>query len=419
MPAAWYAVLSAALMVVLNDRCQMAGEWIIGGVEAKGFAYVLVFFGLGSLVQGRFASAVLWLGAASAFHVIVGGWAVVAAALAWLVTPDRPPFRKLVLPLAGGLVLASAGLLPALALTRSVDAETVAQANRIYVFERLYHHLVPQQFPTWFVVRHLVLVAVLVLLARVGPSDRPFRILRAFVAGAVGIAALGFAIALLTESRPDLSAAILRYYWFRLSDVMVPVGTSLLAVGLLSRRQLLRPRAHAAGLVAALALVGVSLGQTVWNRREHLVPPADARVGNLAAWREICIWIDDNTPPNSVFLTPRLAQTFRWYSNRAEVVSRKDIPQDARGIVEWWRRMNRIHATEPGSAHPWRDSLAELGSERLRELGREFGAQFVITSAYPALNLERVGPLSPSFAIYRLDSVPNTQPAGKPGGSSR
>ena len=28
-----------------DGACQMAGEWVIGGVEAKGFAYVLVFLG--------------------------------------------------------------------------------------------------------------------------------------------------------------------------------------------------------------------------------------------------------------------------------------------------------------------------------------------------------------------------------------
>src|SRR6185295_18167706 len=108
------------------------------------------------------------------------------------------------------------------------------------------------------------------------------------------------------------------------------------------------------------------------------------------------------TSPDTVFLTPRLAQTFRWYAGRAEVVNRKDIPQDARGIVEWRRRNELIHGVPDGGATAWRESLAELGSWRLRELGAEFGAQYVITSAYPVLNLPRVGPINPSVAIYRL-----------------
>ena len=80
VPAAYYSVLSAALLVTLVDRCPMAGEWIIGGVEAKGFAYVFVLLGLEALVRDRWGPALVLFGAASAFHVIIGGWSVVAAA---------------------------------------------------------------------------------------------------------------------------------------------------------------------------------------------------------------------------------------------------------------------------------------------------------------------------------------------------
>ncbi len=57
VPRPWWAVLSAALFVCLTDRCQMAGEWVIGGVEAKGFAYVLGFLGLEQLVRNRWNRA--------------------------------------------------------------------------------------------------------------------------------------------------------------------------------------------------------------------------------------------------------------------------------------------------------------------------------------------------------------------------
>ena len=136
-----YAVLSAALFVAMSDRLHMGGEWVIGGGEAKGFAYVLVLLGLESLVRDRWRGALLLLGAASSFHVIVGGWSVAAALVAWLSRRDRPAFRQLVPALAGGLFLALPGILPALALTWGAPAQVVREANRIYVFERLYHHL--------------------------------------------------------------------------------------------------------------------------------------------------------------------------------------------------------------------------------------------------------------------------------------
>ncbi len=52
----FYAVFTAALFVTLNERCQMAGEWVIGGVEAKGFAYVLVLLALEAIVRERWGA---------------------------------------------------------------------------------------------------------------------------------------------------------------------------------------------------------------------------------------------------------------------------------------------------------------------------------------------------------------------------
>src|SRR5262249_26799506 len=110
-------VLAAGLFVALNERFHMAGEWIIGGVEAKGFAYVLLLLALEALVVGRWKRAVVLCGASTAFHVLVGGWAILALAVVWMASAERPPIRELLGPLVLAFVLALPGLLPALALT--------------------------------------------------------------------------------------------------------------------------------------------------------------------------------------------------------------------------------------------------------------------------------------------------------------
>ncbi len=65
--------------------------------------------------------------------------------------------------LIGGL-LALAGVLPALRLAASAPADIRAEANAIYVFERLPHHLAPLSEPAeWLaerIPRHLVGLAV-------------------------------------------------------------------------------------------------------------------------------------------------------------------------------------------------------------------------------------------------------------------
>ena len=69
----------------------MAGEWVVGGVEAKGFAYVFVFLAVADLVYGRWKQCLLLLGAASAFHVLVGGWAVLAVGGVWAISLSERP----------------------------------------------------------------------------------------------------------------------------------------------------------------------------------------------------------------------------------------------------------------------------------------------------------------------------------------
>ncbi len=91
---AWFALLSAAIFVYACEVAAPAGEWMIGGFEAKCPAYVLVLLGLERVARNRWGQAFLLLGAASAFHVLVGGWAAVAVGIAWLLAPGhRQPLR--------------------------------------------------------------------------------------------------------------------------------------------------------------------------------------------------------------------------------------------------------------------------------------------------------------------------------------
>ena len=156
-------------------------------------------------------------------------------------------------------------------------------------------------------------------------------------------------------------------------------------------------------LVVAMLAAGCHLGEIVLRRSTRPRPPADDKIADLEAWHDICDWVRDYTPPDSVFLIPRTAQTFRWYTGRAEVVCRKDIPQDADGIVQWWRRMNDVYRDPRLTVNPsWYRSLVDLGPARLRQLGEKYDADFVLTDAQPPLPLELVSPPNRAYAVYRL-----------------
>jgi len=75
-----------------------------------------------------------------------------------------------------------------------------------------------------------------------------------------------------------------------------------------------------------------------------------------------------------VFITPYQQQTFKWYASRTELVSWKDVPQDARSIKQWHQRLKVIQ--EPQQASEL--GLLLYSDDRLEMLASEFGADYLI-----------------------------------------
>jgi hypothetical protein len=408
LPRPGWSILSACLFAALNYRFHMAGEWVIGGFEAKGFAYALMFFGLAEFTRGRWNVGWTLLGAASALHVLVGGWSVVAMLGAWALLGEHRPSLPSMLPglLAGGL-LSLAGLAPALTLTQGQAPEIVSEAYQLYVYERLPHHLWPARFAPMLVERFLMLSFVWIALCAFvdgGPSQR---VMRRFVTMALAIALAGWVISWFASTEPALVASLLRFYWFRLSDAALPIGVSLAAASWLATQW--NERTAPAKLAGAAIVAGVlaHLCGLYSERSTNPAPRADgpSKVYDYADWRDACAWIVDNTPSDALFLTPRTSQTFKWYSGRSEVVTWKDIPQDAADLVRWWHRMLAIHGTgDPTVEGRFYDSLAESSVPHLVQVAREYEVDYLVTAAEPLLPLELVFE-NDSYAVYDLRSV--------------
>jgi hypothetical protein len=418
-PKPWLSVLSAALFVAALDRFHMAGEWVLGGVEAKGFAYVLVLLGLEALLRGRWNRMWLLFGAGAAFHVLVGGWAVVAAAVVWasiaarrraanpLAPPVEAPSLGAMLPgLIGGGLLSLLGLVPVLMLNWGVDREIVGRAQEIYVFERLYHHLDPLQLPPVFVVRFVLLCAGWGLLCLLAPATSAARLLRRFTASVLLIALIGGLIGLLSYVDRGWAASLLRYYWFRLSDVVVPLAVALEAVAYLAGGLEQRNVRARVALIVAVLLAAAHVGQLAMIRPVPRPPRAD-KLPHFQAWRAMNQWIaaSPDFPAGARFLTPRQAHTFKWYTGRAEVVNWKEIPQDAASIVEWFDRLQEIFGTTDEQGRlSFREWPGELPAEELERLGRKYDFQYVVTLRRDRLPFRQVH-ANDRYVVYELPAA--------------
>ncbi len=179
IPRRWVSVLTALGFLFYLDVFHLAGEWIIGGVEGKGFAFPFIFWGLAAFIKGKDRLCWILLGIASAFHVLAGGWTVLAALFAWTVSEYRlnrnfkkvfEQFVRIFPALILGGAISLFGLIPALMLDSGASQEVVRQSHRIYVYERLAHHLVPSSLPWTFVLRFLMLSGIWILFCRIQPE---------------------------------------------------------------------------------------------------------------------------------------------------------------------------------------------------------------------------------------------------------
>ena len=80
---------------------------------------------------------------------------------------------------------------------------------------------------------------------------------------------------------------------------------------------------------------------------------------------------------SDLFLTPRGAASFTWRTDRREVVSWKNSPQDARSLVEWRRRIADCFSAD-GKLATMDTSTVALGAERLREVADRYDADYAI-----------------------------------------
>ena len=518
------SIFTAMGFLFFIEHFHLAGEWVAGGVEGKGFAFPFVFLGLADALRGRYNRAWIFLGLASAFHVLVGGWATAALliALAPVVLHSPRSFVKRFLPgLFLGGAIALLGLIPALMLDWGVDRSITDSAHQVYVFERIAHHLVASSLPWTFRLRFALLAALWLLLLRLPSGDdfsggekkpSPESIWNRFSAAALLFAFVGLVLDYgsilavdhhLCEDR-RFAASLLRFYWFRLSDWVIPAAAALGGVRLLAdgisnsignsigigtgsiqsssiqtggvenssiqnsgvETDTCRDRVRAAAILALIspalllftglkflyraeavrvaaaatvdplwpvlprptdgvtfltvlvlfALAAVILRRLGWRgarelsiltaffvcvaplfggiemlriKTEPIVPRSCPPKASIArGWLDICRWVKENTDPTAVFLVPKGCDSLKWNANRADAGQWKEIPQDARSIVEWYKKMETLYVPIGAkSSARWNQplicALINKGRNRYDRICQEYGIDYIITELPP------------------------------------
>lgn len=423
----WGGLLALPLLLTLQTLGNLSGEWLVGGIEAKVPAYGCLFWAMGSFLTGRFPSAGLAAGLATSLHPLVGLWGVVAGGLASLpvywwkqyrygghsnssashssqIAPaqllaDRRSFCWM---LALFVLTAFPGLIPAVGVLQSQDPAAERIANQLQIGDRLAHHLDPMRFSKESYRYWGLLIVVWLLLETKLPSTPSRTWWRACIASAILIALVGVLIG--WGPRPvtlmpghEWRLRLLKFYFFRLGDQFVPIALSLAAVNTcLNLIESSGQRRSVAGISCLAGLLATVLGAIFIPFADET--PSRLNAAELSDWRAACDWIRDHSRKDELVYNTDSGWAIKWFAQRPEYVSYKDMPQDAASIVEWNRRLWvlanwRMAATADG----------QVTSEELADLRKQTGIHYMIS--------RRFGPIVPEPAYtnsrFRIHVLPD------------
>jgi len=390
-PGSCVPLWSAAIFLALQGTGNLSGEWLIGGVEAKGFAYPALLLAIAAAGSGSWIEVGIEAGIAISFHPVVGAWGAGALVAAQLIAqasqllhktssesetgverktdgPRSPSCGRGLLAAVLCLLFSLPGLIPALALLADrPSVEKARIADEIQVFYRLKHHLDPAQFSTTAWVSYAGLLISWPIMRRLIERSAAETFFARFVVATVLIAGGGLAAGFWLRS-----PGLMKFYPFRLVDLFLPIAASIAAAAMLEHliAKIVSGRRWAAiALIHAFACAAVAWGLVAPGRVKN---PSHWPDETWADFVEVCGWIAQNTPPDAEFLTPKYNVGFKWYARRAEYVTWKDCPQDADGVLEWGRRINRITRWMP------RRSRSRMSDAALAEIARETDVSYIL-----------------------------------------
>ena len=413
----WLMPFTAALMLLLSNNFDMAGEWVVGGFEAKSISYVFVVLSLTRFLRQQWRRFWAWLGLACLFHLVIGVWALFCFATIFFLRPNHTEsvkdIRWLNIPPTFWLflLLCVAAVIPAIAADTATSRAIVLRANEIQVHQRLTHHLLFGSFPTIQVARFVLItiawsISSIYALALV--NDRAtFFAFRKFCHASLLITVGGLMLSAVAEEKltgSDVCNALLKFYWFRFADFAIPLGLSMVCG--IACSSILSSTAASRRLACSVALSAIALAALVSTLEIHVDarPPAaqvslptypddDRRTQqSYENFVKACEWASSNTASDAVFVTPFKQQIFKWYSDRAEVACWKDAPQDATGIVEWKTRINWLSSFDRLPA-----GILQINAEQVAALRERSAATHVLApQSHEDIAVEQ-GILSPSL----------------------
>lgn len=334
------------LFLVFFPKGMNAGEWMIGGLETKVFAYSFALLSITKALKKEDTYALFFAGLALSLHLLVGVYHTIclSSIFVYQSTKGEIEIKDLIKRGYWYLIGGAWGLVGISYYLFDLTSEAANIGWDIYVEVRVPYHTIPKLY------FEALLFPFLFTLVNAGifliSKNRLLRTMSLYVLITVAISGVGYVLYLVGAQ------SLLRYYFFRFNDTIQPFLT-ILTLLILFGNLLEKSRDTKGKRLIVPGLVVMLFGFFTFKNE-----------GNISAWLtpstysekelkqtssidlELMEWIDQNTPMDAVIIAPIEMESFYILAKRSLFVSWKHSPQRPDDIVEWYRRIQLLNGGE-------------------------------------------------------------------------
>ncbi len=425
-----FLLLAIVLFTYLNKSYEqgvIAGEWIVGGLEAKAFAYGFVLVAIAFLLAKRYLFTALLLGVATSFQVLVGGWAFMTIA-GWFclhyskrLGQISQAIPQLLLAYISASIFAIPAVWQQIAAAKPININNdIPSPSYIYVYLRLSHHLNPFTWSSeqWIkpILYLLVLLVSMILLKKLadkGEYQEQADYARQELGELALVSLIPFFLGIVIAFF-DSQGQWLQYYPFRFADVILPLTGCLLFACILEH--FLLAHQHKLKLTICTVLISWALSLQIIPFYQNFLALGQfpAQEQNVSPeWKEMSNWIRLNTAKNAVIISnPVELDNFSWLTERPTIAKFKLFAQTKARILEQYQRWDDLSGNSVLSAYLKSGSLskqktrkvlangyAHLTVAQVETLMTKYKANYFLTNVAHHLDLETAHRQSP-YILY-------------------
>lgn len=404
------------LLLFLHHQSLIAGEWIVGGFETKTISYAFVFLSLSFFYRKRYLPGFAFAGAAISFHIIVGCYALFCIVVATLLNKAWRSEWRLYIKHSWPFFITGYFGLQAIIEQLLWQSDVDPRVWEIYIQFRVPHHVLPAAWDGNLWIGELVLATGLFLILYFVGKSNLTRFVAAYALGSVVLFLFGLAIYFWGEIN------LLRFYWFRFPDVMVPfmgvvlitlflndIGDGRLIIRILPHR--FQPEIQRVlGRVIPIILISGTMVIVFHSLYQLQTEFEYSRQHNTSQRLLALEWISENAPKQAIFLVDPTMPDFYIYAQRAQFVSWKHLPDSAVDILEWYKRIKLCNGNRSPDKSGF-DVFEELSSnfyhldeDQIRQIANLYEINYYLGLPDQQLTFEPVYS-NLYFTVYKVDDT--------------